>query len=680
MRGSSLERGPARWACAAVVAAAILLALRAAPLAAAYVAKLRGLHPASLVALAAAAGALGLGALALGLSRSPRAASWALAGLALFMVVPSGNLGALAWAIAVLAGTLVLGDAVARVLLGFEVEAGDLTAAFALGLTAAGLLVLGIAEAGLFSRPFIGIFAGALAAARFRRLPRLARLVAESCRVPRGDAPPAVEAAWLAFAAVVLVACWAAAQSPDASWDALAYHLPQARAIAATGAAAPLLDSTPQSLLWHNHDVYFALGFLCGGERVVQLLQFGVGLAVFGAALTLARRLGAGGAAPLIVLSLAAFPTAMLQLHAAYVDWPAALLVTAAAAQLAPRPAGASRARAAGLLLGGAIVTKIFAIFALPAMALLAWRARLSRRAIAAASVCALVPVVCWMAWSQRHAGSFLSPYADSPAELLTRAARGHYFTTSPASGAARPARSAVEVVRGVLRLPYDVVFHSSRFEGNRDGYNGLLALLLLLGVAGWGPAGAARFLAAALPFVIPWSLLYIPSIRFLLPVYPLYAVFTAEGLRRFTRGFAGRPGVLAGLAVFAAACLFPVQLGSSGDEWRLAFGRMSRDAFLEARLPAWPLWRRLEPRDRVLLVGENDRYHCPAEAAWRHNFQPVASWGDREAWNRGLAQLGITHVLWRTDREPRLPAGLPADRLVLLARNGAASLYGLGP
>src|SRR4029453_6309751 len=103
------------------------------------------------------------------------------------------------------------------------------------------------------------------------------------------------------------------------------------------------------------------------------------------------------------------------------------------------------------------------------------------------------------------------------------------------------------------------------------------------------------------------------PSIRFLMPVYPLYAVFTAQGLRRLTRGFAGRRGALAGLAVFAVACLFPVRLGWSGDEWRVAIGRLSRDAFLAARLPAWPLWPRLEARDRVVFVGENDRLHCPA-------------------------------------------------------------------
>src|SRR5262249_20577356 len=203
-----------------------------------------------------------------------------------------------------------------------------------------------------------------------------------------------------------------------------------------------------------HHDAFLALAFFTGGERVVSIVQFAIGLAVFGAALALARRLGAGGAAPLIVLALAAFPPAMLQLHAAYVDWPAALLVAAAATQLAEKQtSGASgRARLAGVLLGGAVGTKVFAVFALPPMALLARRARWSGRALAAAVGCVAVPLAPWLLWSHLHAGSDLAPYADSPGELLRRAASGHFFTTSPASGAARPTPEPLAAATRLLR------------------------------------------------------------------------------------------------------------------------------------------------------------------------------------------------------------------------------------
>src|SRR5262249_55085718 len=162
-----------------------------------------------------------------------------------------------------------------------------------------------------------------------------------------------------------------------------------------------------------------------------------------------------------------------------------------------------------------------------------------------------------------------------------------------------------------------------------------------------WGWRGAGLFAVAALPFLIPWSLLYIPSIRFLLPVYPLYAVFTAEGLRRLTAEFEGTRGGAAGAAILAAAAPFPVPVGSGGEAWRVALGASTREEYLSSRLPAWPLWSAVGPGDRLLFVGENDRFHCPAGAAWRFNFRPApqGASSDPSAWARDLADLGITHV-----------------------------------
>jgi hypothetical protein len=373
----------------------------------------------------------------------------------------------------------------------------------------------------------------------------------------------------------------------------------------------------------------------------------------------------------------------MLQLRSAYVDWPAALMVTAAVAQILAVPASAGRLRTAGFLFGGAVAVKVFAIFAAPALLLLALRSRsgAARRHVAAAILCACVPLGPWLVWSHARAGSVAAPYAASPGELLERVLGGHYFTRSPATGETRAATDAEKSpgrrFAAFVRLPYDLVFHSSRFEANGDGYNGLLALLLLLGLAGWDARRNLLFLAAALPFLLPWSLLYLPSIRFLFPVYPLYAVYTAEGLRRLTGGFAGAGGRAAGLAVFAAAAAFPVHFGSSAVSWKAAFGLAPRGEVLAERLPSLAFADRLGPGDRVVFVGENDRFHCPASQVWRAEFSPVSGWrDDPEAWRRGLDGLGVTAVVWRSDRAPFAVLEHLGDRLSAVAESGAARLF----
>ncbi|HEY1433885.1 MAG TPA: hypothetical protein VGG65_00840, partial [Thermoanaerobaculia bacterium] len=591
---------PRRFGSGLVVAAVLVALWRARPLALHYLGKLAAGHSTAALAGAAAGAGVVLVLLAFGWFRRPRATAGSLALFGAVTVVLSGNAGAAAIAALLLAATVCAGDLVTRGLRGTDAGPGDLASVFAVGLVTVGLGVLALGEAGVLSRGALTAALVLAVLARPARLRVLAGLTAGSVRLPRGDAPRALESAWLAFAALVLVAVWVAALSPDVSWDGLAYHLPQARDAAAAGRIAPLADLAPQSLLWRNHDAYLALGFFYGGERVARLLQLAAGLGAFGAALALARRVGAGGAGPLVLLALAAFPTAVLQLHATYVDWPAAFLVAAAAAELAAARGDAGRMRVAAFLFGGAVATKVFALTAAPALGLLALRARPRARALAMAFACGLVALGPWLAWSARHAGSVVAPYAGSPSELVGRAISGHFFTTSPASGAAAaPAPTSARLAR-LVRLPYDLVFHSSRFEANGDGYNGVFVLVAVVGLAGWDVRRLALFAAAALPALVPWSLLYLPSIRYLFPMYPLFAVFVAEGLRRLTGRFAAGAGACAGIALLAAAAAFPVQFGSSGLEWSVAAGRTSRDAYLSNRQPAFALRNRVRPDDRI--------------------------------------------------------------------------------
>jgi hypothetical protein len=675
--GASPE-APSRLGSTVVVAWTGALLLRAAPLGRAYLAKLSSGHSTAALAVFAVAVLAGSALIALALRRRPATAAATLVGFAVATGALSRNAAAIAVAAIVLAATLCTGDLVFRLVRGADAGSGDLASVFGAGLVAVGLAVLALAEAGVLSRASLATALAIAVLARPRRLPALVRALRVAVRLPRGDAPRSIEAAGLAFAAVVVAALWVGALCPDVSWDGLAYHLPEAARIAATGRLDALPDLAPQSLLWRPHECWLAAGFLFGGEAAARFLQFAAGVAVFGASLSLARRLGYGKAGPLIVLALAAFPTAMLQLRATYVDWPAALLVTAAAAEFASARRDDGRLRLGALLFGGAVTVKVFALFAAPALLILVARARPSPRALAAAALCAFLPLAPWLGWSARHAGSIAEPYAASPAELLARVRDGHFFRTSPASGAAAAPAPARERLSRFVRLPYDLVFHSSRFEANGDGYDGIVCLAILVGLAGHRARGRLVFVLASLPVLAVWSQLALPSVRFLFGLYPLYAVFAAEGVRRLTSGFSGRWGAAAGWALVAAAAAFPVQFGSSGLEWRVAAGRLSREAYLEERLPSYRLNAALTARDQVILLGENDRFHCPAARAWRDDFRPVSDWGrDPEAWRRGLDVLGITAILSREDRRSASPplAAL-GDRLEVVGRNGPAVLY----
>ena len=668
-----------------VAVAGVLLLLRALPLVQAYAAKLSGHHSPSVIAAAALAGLAAFLLLSFALVRRPRIAAALLGAAALAMTILSGNAVAALATAAILAMTALLGDGIYRLLAGADAGDGDLHAVLAAGAVTAGTGIVVLDLAGLLGAPALAVALALVLAVRMRRIPALLGLARAALRWPRGSAPRGLEAVWLALTAVFLLATWAGVQAPDVSWDGLMYHLPEARDIAKFGRVRVLPDLAPQSSLWKGHDAYVSLAFFAGGEsgeRIVQFLQCTIGLCVFGAALTLARRIGAGGASPLIVLALAAFPTAMLQLRSTYADWPAALGVTAAAAQLASREGTrgsirAGRFRLAGFLLGGAVAIKVFALFAVPALLILAFRSRPAVRGIASAALFSLLPLAPWLLWGQLRAGSVTAPYAASPAELVSRLSSGHFFTRSPTTGEQRRATSAASL----LRLPYDLVFHSSLFEPNGDGYNGLLPLLLLLGLAGWDLRHNLLFLLAAAPFVVPWSFLFHPSMRFLIPVFPLYVVDTAAGLSRWTRGFSGATGRAAGLAVLAVAAAFPVHFGSTGLEWKAAFGLASREEVIAARLPSAAFANRLRSEDRVLLVGENDRFHIPAGVVWRSEYLPAAGWGrDPEAWRRGLNALGITAVVWRSDRVPFPALESLGDRLVPAASHGPAHLYVVRP
>ena len=175
-----------------------LILVRAIPLISNYVAKLLAKHRLSVVAIAGFAGAAGFALLVLAIRQRPRATLALLGAAALVLVVASGNLVAVLIALAILALTLLAGDAVSRLLRGREAGDGDLSGVFAAGVAAMGILPLLLGEVGLFRPAGIAGLAIALLVTRRRRVPGLARLLLRSLRLPRGGSPRLLEPLWIA--------------------------------------------------------------------------------------------------------------------------------------------------------------------------------------------------------------------------------------------------------------------------------------------------------------------------------------------------------------------------------------------------------------------------------------------------------------------------------------------------
>jgi len=209
-----------------------------------------------------------------------------------------------------------------------------------------------------------------------------------------------------------------------------------------------------------------------------------------------------------------------------------------------------------------------------------------------------------------------------------------------------------------------------------------MIPLAILPGIFGWGALGFAFYLIASLAAVVAWYLTYDPSVRYLIPIYPLYALFAVEGLRRLTRNFAGKWGALAGCALAAAAVCDPVPYLTSGFDLRVAAGALSWEEGLAARLPEYPLFRHIGPEDRIVIFGGYDRYHCPAQITYRSGWYPVNRWGNDPArWRQELTVHRITHLLVRDaarDRASLLES--LQDRVVKVERRGSATLYRVLP
>jgi hypothetical protein len=635
------------------------------------------------------AAALVLAAAALAGRRRPALVILPVSFAASVLLVLSGNLFAFVGACGILGIAFLLGDAISEALRGKPPELEDWGSSLAAGAAVFGLTVLILGEAGVLARPGAAGVALAIGMLRWRRAYSIAGQIRERVLSRAGQAPAELlETLWITIGFATLAAKAFKILGPDVGWDALAYHLPEARGIAMHVRVAMAADLFPYSVVWHNHETFLGLGFLLPpGERVVRFLTFGLGLAGVGASVALARRVGKAAPASLVLLLLVGFPVVLRQFQTASTDWATATLVACSAAELAGCRQDPGRARLAAVLLGAAIVTKPYALVAVPALAVLYFRRRGARPGeLFALSALAFAPVVLWMAWSFRHLGTPVSPLDASGASVEILPDGGIRRTAErlppPPPDLLGPGRPHLGFWK-LLQLPYDLAFRWDRVGNPREGNLGSgLALLVALGVLGWRRGPISIFLFVTLATLAIWLSLPELSIRYLLPVYPLYSVFAAVGLAQGSDRFSGAPATAAGVSLVLVLLALPTQFAIKNDEVRASLGLLTADQVRAREVPGFELWRLVSKEDRLVLVGVYDRLHCPAELAYRTRFLPVARWGDGAGeWRRELKRYGITAVAFSPAPGPVPVPGCVArlveeGALVLQATSREVRLY----
>jgi len=324
----------------------------------------------------------------------------------------------------------------------------------------------------------------------------------------------------------------------DGGWfDRIAAHGYSPRATTAFFPAYPLLVR--------------GVGFVLGRHFVVA----GVLVSLVACALAfvllheLARDLLGADTARRTVLYLAVFPTAIF-LGAVYSE--SLYLLLSVAAFLA-----ATRGRwpLAGVAAGAAILTRIAGVLLLPALALLALRARDRRRAFGGIAL-ALPIAAAWPAWLWAAFGH--------PLEFLSAERETWYRHLSAAGPLGGLWDGLAEGWRGLLQL----VAGGNRFPGLDDPVQAAgmqlealvaLVFVLVLGVVAWRRLGAAYGVfvlgSVALPLSSPatnFPLLSMP--RFVLGVFPVFVALAAV---------ASRPRVVSVLVA-----VFSILLGLDVARW----------------------------------------------------------------------------------------------------------------
>lgn len=333
---------------------------------------------------------------------------------------------------------------------------------------------------------------------------------------------------------VVVVAIWLALDRRPPEWDH-ANHLERAVRCAqdlGRGDVRGILERSsfyPPLALCAAGLVYRLAPSDAAAGQTVVLAFLGLGMA---AVFALARRLAGGSAGVVAAVAFGTAPFVVFSALRFQLDLPLAAMVVAALAVLVRTEGFQDRRRsiAAGILFGLGMLTKPpFAVYVLPALAVVAARAR-SRRALANLGVALLLGAALSLPW---YGPRLLGMPQQIAARSFKQAAESGYPSALSAESLLAYPRAFVTVF-------------------------GLVAVVLFLAgvVVALRRRQGVVLLSVFAPFVV-FELLQNKNFRYVLPLFPVVAITAGMG-------FGILRGRLRALAVVAVAVGAVVQLGTT--------------------------------------------------------------------------------------------------------------------
>jgi hypothetical protein len=593
----------------------------------------------------------------------------------------------LAWALLLAASAYVAGALLTRrMTLSGMVERGAIR--MAAGLLALAHLGLALGLLGHLSRgPVLAALGGlhllgarvwpeTWSAVRAGRARRAALAVAAA---PARRGPPGAVRACAAAVAVCAVCgmaalpCVVLSLYPPLGFDATLYHLPFAKAFAASG-GLPFLPGLRVPVFPQLTEVLFTLALLLDGDLLAQLL---IALAtLLTAALLVAWGRSAfgewRGAGWLAAAAFVGNPLVVYLAGSAYVEAGLTLWVTAAlhAVHRYRRGAGTAWLVLAGAFAGAAAASKYLGLFFVAAIAvILAWSARRDaaagrnpRPAVLFTGV-ALAVMAPWYGRILYYTGNPVFPFFPrwfgssswDPSVVLRPELEGAAPHATGALAAARAMRALAAAVAELLRSPWDLSIGWRAAHAVAPLSPVYLAALPLLAVGLVRDLRIRRLLLLAAAFAFVTSFLVRDS-RYLDPALPLVSLATGAAIAGGRLAAAARRGLIGWLA---AVLLLPGWLYAGHRVAQLGpppVTATQRDALLARQLPLYPALRFLNRTHgsayTAFGVGaENLQYYAAGRLLgdWTGlaNFRTMpAVDGDPDELRRALRRLGADHLI----------------------------------